>query len=76
MNKQEARRYAHKLAADAITEHITAMPGSPDAPKILRALSEIVESHIRFGPRTSDRKPREAPQKIYTGEALPFADIR
>lgn len=74
MNKQEAKRYAHKLVANAIGNELHDQLGfklSPDAPKILAALSAMQETHTRFGPRTGDRPPRE---KENRGEPLPFGD--
>lgn len=65
MNKNETRRYAHKLAADAVESFVWDST-SPDAPRIISALHGIIEQHRRFGPKSSDRPPRPAPVKYTT----------
>lgn len=67
MNKQEATRYAHKLAADAISDIEVA--AGPHRAKILKALANMAETHARFGPRTGDKPPA---QPEYKGEVLPW----
>lgn len=67
MNRQEAKRYAHKLAGDAIMS--IQVPKGPDRDNIVRALGHMAETHRRNGPRTGDRAPRAT---VYTGEKLTF----
>lgn len=71
MNKQEAKRYAHKLVADAAMSIVRqgVLPHSADAPKVIRALGHIQETHARLGPRTGDKAPR---QPEYKGEKFSF----
>ena len=69
MNTAEAKRYAHKLASDALIVAHDAVPNGPDAAAIKRALILMAETHSRFGPRTTDREPRK-PE--YKGEPLQF----
>lgn len=56
MNKAEARRFAHKLASEAIQQISTKTYGA-DGPTIMSALADLAEQHRRFGPKTTDREP-------------------
>jgi len=68
MNRYEAARYAHQLAAEAI-ERAAQRATGPDAAAIASALRRIVEQHRRFGPKSTDRAPRSVP---YISEPLPL----
>jgi len=72
MNKQEAKRYAHKIVADTIsTQAYREIEGVNlvDRAKIAKALDHIRETHERTGPRTGDKAPRGFE---YTGEKFDF----
>lgn len=80
MNKSETKRFTHKIAADTLTTARDALSATPlrqsfDWDSIFEALTEIIEQHKRFGPKSSDRAPRE-PEKIANGDTpLPFEDV-
>jgi hypothetical protein len=61
MNKQEAKRYAHKIAADAIDRELDvwlAVADTSDGQQVLAALRAVVEQHRRFGPKSTDHVPQ------------------
>jgi hypothetical protein len=63
MNRQEARRYAHKLAADGLDYTLASLSlggyeHTSDGLEIVQALRALTEQHRRYGPKTTDRPPR------------------
>lgn len=71
MNLFEAKRFAHLLVAEAISDYKPheGLKKSPDWYKIEMGIAEILEQHLRFGPKSTDAEPR-LPQP--QDEPLPF----
>ena len=66
MTRAEAKRFAHKLVADVMQNEAGTTSASDwpwlagqDALEILSAVRAIVEHHQRYGPKSTDRAPRE-----------------
>lgn len=58
MTRDEARRYAHRLAAEAI-QRLTTQGYGVDGPPIMSALAALAEQHLRYGPKSTDRPPNQ-----------------
>lgn len=58
MTRDEARRFAHLLAAQSIQQLTTTGYGT-DGPAIMRALAGLAEQHMRYGPKSTDRAPNQ-----------------
>ena len=74
MNQSEAKRYAHKLVAAAIKGFSpdNGLQKSPDWLKINLAIHEIMEQHLRYGPKVNDAEPQEPQPPQAQDEPLPF----
>jgi hypothetical protein len=58
MTREEARRYAHRLASEVIQQISTKSYGV-DGPAIMSALAALAEQHVRYGPKSTDRPPNQ-----------------
>lgn len=77
MNAHEARRFAHRFIADTVRNELMSSTASDyawieskDRAKIIAALDALIEQHERFGPKSTDRAPREAEAKPSIGLPL------
>jgi hypothetical protein len=59
LTREEARRFAHRLASESIQQIKTNTFGV-DGPAIMSALAALAEQHVRYGPKSTDRPPNQS----------------